>query len=159
MRKFAFGTLVFVVVLMAVGCQSVSLLEQSRTLSVQGTGKVLIMPDIAAFTVMVSEVEETTKAAQNSTNQKVNEIIRILETAGVEKRDLGTTSLEFRPEYRWIEDRQVLVGQRVSQTVRVTVRNIDAKTEVLSTIIDELGEITNITMSSISFNRADPSAE
>ena len=159
MRKFVLLMVAASFVLVGIGCQSVSLLESSRTISVQGTGTVSVAPDIASFSVTVSELAGTTREAQLKTNEKIGSILATLRTAGVADKDLATTSLEFYPEYRWKEDEQILVGQRVRQSIQVTVRGIGRSFSVLPVLIDEIGTVTNISMSTIRFSKEDTTAE
>ena len=159
MRKFALLLVVVLVGLVGFGCQSVSLLESSRTISVQGSGKVSVSPDIASFSITVSELAETTREAQLKTNEKVGTLLAMVRAVGVENKDLATTSLEFYPEYRWKEDEQILVGQRVRQTIHVTVRGIGGTSTILPALIDEIGSVSNISMSSIRFSKEDTTAE
>lgn len=159
MRKFGLLAATALLVLALMGCQSVSLLEASRTISVQGTGKVSVKPDIASFSVTVSELGETTREAQVKTNEKIGTILSMVRSKGVGDKDIQTTALEFYPEYRWREDEQVLVGQRVRQTVHVTVRGIAEGSSVLTALIDEIGTVSGISIGSIGFSKEDTSAE
>ncbi len=151
--------LLMVVLMLAIGCESTSLLERSRTISVQGVGKVTVSPDIASFSITVSELAETTREAQLETNEKVGQLLTMIRNVGVEDKDLATTALEFYPEYRWKENEQILLGQRVRQTIHVTVRGIGDDSALLGQLIDVLGTVTNISMSSIQFSKEDTSVE
>jgi uncharacterized protein len=155
-RLFGIGSIVLVVVFF-VGCQSASLLEKSRTVSVSGTGKVTVVPDTASFSVSVSELGETTKEAQSLANEKMNRLLTFIKEAGIPDKDRVTTSIGFRPEYRWKENDQILIGQRASQTLSVTVRGIIDNSAVLPQLIDAMGTVSNITVSSIQFSKEDTS--
>lgn len=157
MRK-TMTVLLVAALFLATSCQSVSLVEKNRTISVQGTGKVSVSPDIASFSITVSELGQTTAQAQQQTNAKIGTLLSFMRQAGIQEKDMKTTSLQFRPEYEWIDDKQVLVGQRVSQTLYVTVRGIDTESSPLASLLDAIGSVSDITMSSLSFSKEDPSA-
>lgn len=159
MRKALFMMVVLLFAVALTGCQGVSLIEGSRTISVQGTGTVPVTPDIASFSVTVSELAETTREAQVQTNGKVGAILEMVRAAGVADKDIRTTALEFFPEYRWKENEQVLVGQRVRQRVHITIRGVGEGSSVLSSLIDEIGTVTGISIESIAFSKEDTSAE
>lgn len=159
MKKLHVLLLAVLLMVLVVGCETTSLVERSRTISVQGVGKVTVSPDIASFSITVSELAETTREAQLETNGKVGLLLDMIRAAGVEDKDLATTALEFFPEYRWKEDEQVLLGQRVRQTVNVTVRGIGDDATILPMLIDELGTVSNISMSSIRFSKEDTTTE
>lgn len=159
MRKIGMIVALALAVIALAGCQSVSLMERSRTIAVQGTGKATATPDIASFSVTISEISETTREAQVKANEKVNTILAMVREAGVAKKDMRTTALEFFPEYRWRENEQVLVGQRVRQTVHVTIRGIGEDGTILPSLIDRIGTVSGISIGSISFSKEDTSAE
>lgn len=159
MRKALFIVMVILSAVALTGCQGVSLIEGSRTITVQGTGTVPVSPDIASFSVTVSELAETTREAQVQANGKVGKILEMIRASGVADKDIRTTTLEFFPEYRWKENEQVLVGQRARQRVHITIRGVGEGGSVLSSLIDEIGTVTGISIGSIAFSKEDTSAE
>lgn len=149
---------VFLIVLiftLLVGCSTTSLVERSKTVSVQGTGTVTVIPDMASFSITVSELAETTADAQQKTNEKIGTLLKMIKAAGVADSDIATASLSFSPEYQWKEDERVLVGQRVRQTLYVTIRSITSDDTLLPTLIDQIGTVSNISVSSIRFSKDD----
>lgn len=159
MKKIGVALLLVLFIIFAFSCQSVSLVEKSRTISVQGTGKVSVSPDVASFSITVSELGETTREAQLKTNEKIGALLAMIRAQGVLDEDLSTTALEFYPEYRWKDNEQIFLGQRVRQTLHVSVKGIDNKSTLLSTLIDEIGTVTNISISTIKFSKEDTSSE
>jgi len=159
MKRIAPIALALIGLLVLSGCASASLMEQSRTVSVQGSGMVTVTPDIASFSVTVSEIAETTGEAQRMTNEKVGKLLVMIREAGVEAKDVATTALSFSPEYRWRDNEQVLIGQRVRQSLHVTVRGIEDDATTLSALMDVLGTVSNISIGSIQFKKADTSEE
>ena len=107
----------------------------------------------ATFSIQVSEKGETTKAAQQAANEKMGALLSTLRANGIEEKDLTTTAINLRPSYVWIENKQVLEAQVASQSVTVKVRNL----AVLGSIIDQLGEVSSITLNSITLDKEDKS--
>lgn len=128
-----------------------------RTISVSGTGTVKITPDIATFTVGISETAQTTAVARQLVNVKMNQILDILKKSGIEAKDMATNYLTLRPEYVWTDGKQELTGQRASQQVSVTLRGLDKDSKKLSSLVDQLGVVTGIEFSSVQFDRQDKS--
>ena len=159
MKKSMILTGLILSLVFLVGCGTTSLMERSRTISVQGMGRVSVEPDVASFTLTVSELAESTSEAQQMTNRKMGVLLEMIRTFGIQDSDIATTALSFSPEYRWKENQQVLVGQRVRQSLHVTVREIKEEAGVLSSLIDEIGTVSNITIGSIQFSKVDTSAE
>ena len=155
-------TLLAVVVMTLTGCASASpqaSIETPvvRTISVAGTGTVKIHPDIATFSVGISETAQTTAVAQQMVNVKMNQILDMLKKSGIEPKDMTTNYLTLRPEYVWTDGRQELTGQRASQQVSVTLRGLDKDSTKLSALVDQLGVVTGIEFSSVRFDRQDKS--
>ncbi len=138
-------------------CTSVSLLERSKTISVNGNAILSITPDSASMNVRVSESDASTKDAQKKVNEKISAILLVLNQSGVLKEDIQTMGYEFSPEYQYIENKRELVGQRVSQSIYFVLRNIDNKDTLLPAILDRLADVSNITLGSITFSKEDMS--
>lgn len=145
-----------VVLALATGCSTLGQTsDMVRTISVSGTGSVKLTPDIASFSVAVSELADTTAEAQAAVNAKMATLLGIIRAAGIDEKDISTTSLTFRPEYNWIDGKQELQGQRASQRLSVTIRGIDSNDKKLSSLIDQLGTVSGIEFTSVTFDRAD----
>lgn len=138
-------------------CTTATLIEKSKTVNVTGNAILSIVPDSASMRVRVSEIGDSTKEAQRLVNNKTASIFSILKEVGVLKEDINTTGYEFSPEYEYVESKRVLVGQRVSQSIYLVLREIDTQDTRLSTILDRLGEVSNISLGSINFTKQDMS--
>jgi len=139
--------------------ERVKYLDPSPTvISVQGQGEVLAVPDVGEFSFAVeAEAKEAGQAIKMS-GTKINDIISYLKQVGVEEKDIKTLNYNLYPKYRW-EDRACSVGSycppgkrvrdgyKVSQTVRVKVRN----TEKAGEIIAGVGKRGATNISSLSF--------
>lgn len=119
------------------------------TIRVSGSARVETEPDMASFSITVSERADTTKEAQERTNLKVTCAYKVLtEDYGIADRDIATTYMNLSPEYSWIEGKQVLQGQKATQTISVKLRDLS----VLGDVIDSLSEISGISVGSISID-------
>lgn len=155
-RKSIIGlVLVVFISLFMTGCITTGIMERSRTVSVTGTGTVAVVPDLASFSISVSELGETTREAQAKANAKIGQLREIIRAAGIEDKDLATTAIGFWPEYKWVENEQILVGQRATQNLYVTVRGIVENPTILGQLIDSIGGVGSISVSSISFSKED----
>src|SRR5690606_4534245 len=103
------------------------------TISVRGEGEVMARPDIGTFSFSVMAEGADATAAQNDSATKINAITDHLKGAGIEERDIKTSSYNLNPKYRY-ETRPcpvntycppgnpVIDGYEVSQTITVKVR-------------------------------------
>ena len=152
MKKYLTLTIVLIALVALTGCQSLTN-TITRTVEVSGTAQVTVLPDIASFSIQVSEKAETTSEAQQKANQKMSVLLATLREANIQDRDLQTTMINLRPNYDYIDNKQVLAGQVASQTVSVTVRDLNN----IGSLIDSLGQVSSITLNSISFDKEDKS--
>ena len=144
MRKTA---LIILIASVLTSCASLS--TQQGTVRVSGYAAVETEPDMAEFTLTVTERSETTKDAQEQTNLKVQSAYWVLtETYKISERDIATTYMNLSPEYVWTDGRQVLQGQKATQTISVTLHDLD----MLGDVIDSLSEISGISVGSISLD-------
>lgn len=126
-----------------------------RTIEVTGTGTVTLQPDIATFSIQVSEVGPTTSEAQSLANEKMSLLLDTLRSNGARDSDIKTTALNLRPSYKWIEGKQVLEGQVASQSLEVILRTID----MLGSVMDQLGKVSGIYVNSVQMDKEDKREE
>ena len=150
-RTIATILLIGMVALAMISCTSAQGLV--RTIEGSGTGEVTLEPDIATFSIQVSEKGETTKEALRAANGMMSVLLSTLRANGIAEKDLKTTAITLRPSYIWVENKQVLDGQVAAQSLSVTVRDL-AK---LGSIIDELATVSNISLNSIVLDKEDKS--
>ena len=154
-KRLIYSLLMILVIILVAGCATSENISEKRTISVSGRGMVSVFPDTAVFTVTVSELGSTTGEAREATNKKVTLVLAATDAFGIVKDDVSTLSISFYPEYEWTDGGQKLRGQRAVQSISIKVREIDTGIQVLSGLIDELGTIDNISVSSISFLKDD----
>ena len=144
MRKTA---LIILTSLLLASCATLG--SPNGTIRVSGSARVEIEPDMATFSFTVTERAETTREAQERANVNVQRAYRILtENYGIDARDIATTYMNISPEYSWTDGKQVLQGQRATQTISVTLRDLEA----LGNVLDSLSEISGISVGSISLD-------
>lgn len=126
--------------------------QQEKSITVSGEGKIIVVPDYVRIFAGVSELAGTTKQAQDLANQKLAKVIEILKKNAISERNYQTSNLTFRPEYDWSDGERKLIGQRVEQTLDISIPEIDTQPERVSRIIDALGAINRLEMHSVSFD-------
>ena len=120
----------------------------SNVVSVNGTGEVLAVPDVASFSFSVVEEGKTVKEAQEKATKKINSILDAVRSMGVEEKDIKTTGYNSYPKYEYNyttcssgycpPGKQVLTGYEVTQSITVKVRDTEKAGDVL-TKVGELG--------------------
>ena len=133
------------------GCDKKDEQQSPSTISVFGTGTVLVQPDIIQMTISLSKVAQTTKIAQEEVSKMVRQALVILKEANIEDKNIATASLTFNSEYEYT-NRRVLVGQKAEQRITFSIEDITNDNEKISRIIDQLIQINGIELNQINFN-------
>lgn len=133
-----------------------------NTISIEGHGEAVAIPDVARFSVTIQERADTVAAAQESVNTVADELITYLREQGVAAGDIKTASYNIGPRYEWRQvqcisfpcpgGNNVLVGYEASQTVEVTVRD----TEMAGDLLSGVGSLDVDNVSGLTFEVDDP---
>jgi uncharacterized protein len=146
------------IALSAVLLFSCGLEKETGTISVNGTGDVIVSPDTAQLRISVTEKGQTTKEAQNMSNAKIGEVLTGLKSAGIEDNNIQTSAITFSNDNLWNPEtrRNEIAGQIVSQSVTVKFENLDESPDFLASVLDTLGTIDGIGIGNLSFSIDDP---
>ncbi len=112
--------------------------ETPRTMSVNGIGRVTIVPDMATINIGVrTEAEVVTDALDGNTAQ-ANAIARALKDLGIEEKDIQTSNFNIYPSERYDPMTGQVQGRFfvVENTVNVTVRELTSLGEVLNAVVN-----------------------
>ncbi len=107
-----------------------------RTLTVNGTGKAFLTPDIAYINIGVQTENKDASEAVSSNNAQVQKVTAALKAAGVNEKDIQTTNFSIYPQPKF-DDKGQPTGEItyvVQNTVSVTVRDISKIGELLETL-------------------------
>ncbi len=127
-----------------------------HTVTVSGTGDVSVAPDVADIVVGVTVQKSTVAAAQSSAATSMNAVIAAVEKDGVDAKDIVTVDLSLSPVYDYSSGGSVpkLVGQQFTNTVQVTVRNLNS----VASVVDDAIAAGATTIGGITFRLSDPKA-
>jgi len=106
-------------------------------ISVSGTGKVYINPDLAYVYIGVRSESDDVAKALDKNNEQANEVSNALTSMGVEAKDIQTTAFNVYPM-----DQYSPTGEKtgtnfvVENTVFVTVRDLGKLGDLLSEVVN-----------------------
>ena len=128
----------------------------ARTITVTGTGRVPVRPDIADLRLGVSLTEATVEAARAAAASVLTEVLARLRALGIEDRDLQTSIVAVHPQYDYSREGVPprLAGYTITNLVAVVVRNIDRVGEA----IDAALTAGATSVDRLSFRVAEPAA-
>lgn len=124
--------------------------DARRTVTVNGTGKVSAVPDMARVTTGVTTQAETAGEALTANTAAMTKLFEVLKEAKIEKRDIQTSNFNVSPVYERDPQRRTnrVSGYRVSNQVNIRVRKI----EELGDILDALVRAGSNQISGVSFD-------
>lgn len=151
--------------ILAAGCSTRSAEDQSKTMSVNGTGTVDLEPDVASINIGVRSEAADAAEALAMNNEKIRAVIQSMLSLGVAAEDIRTQNFsiysyenqplrEVMPEEELIEETAVVKTYAIENTVTVIVRDLDTLGTVLSTVVEQGAN----TIYGISFDVADRAA-
>jgi uncharacterized protein len=129
----------------------------ARTLTMSGVGDATAVPDQVTFDLSVRLLRPTLEEALDAANGEMAKVLKALEGAGVQKKDVQTTGLEMNPDYIYPDNSPpVLRGYRVSQQAAVLVRVLKEAGAAVSAAVGAGGNVVRV--QNIQLKIGDPEA-
>ena len=127
------------------------------SVSVTGTGKITVKPNIARISFGVFTHDETANAAQTANDAIMAKITAALKAAGIKDEDIQTTGYSLQPRWVWdkTNEKNIQSGYDMNHNVTVTVRTIANAGKTVSLIADNGAN----TVDGISFDVDDATLE
>lgn len=134
-------------------CDSASPVQaNARQVTVVGSGEVEGVPDTLTAEIGIEVVAPDVTAAMNQTSERQRAVIDALAARGIDTGDISTTEVSLQPQYG---DNSAITGYRASNSVSVTIRELDAASSTLATVINAGGNATRV--NSVSYSIDDDS--
>jgi hypothetical protein len=111
--------------------------RMERTITVSASAEVAAEPDMARLSSGVASEAETAREALARNSSAMAKVIVGLKTAGVEAKDIQTSSFQVEPRYTNPREGQapVINGYRVSNQVDVRVRDLKRLGEIMDSLV------------------------
>jgi uncharacterized protein len=125
------------------------------TIVTSGTGRIAVEPDTAELRLGVATSQPTVGAARAAAADAMTAILAAVTGAGVDRRDVRTSTLSIQPRYEYAEGKPPkLVGYDLANLVLITVRDL----AVLGAVIDGALTAGATSLDGLVFRVADPRA-
>ncbi|MBN2550463.1 MAG: SIMPL domain-containing protein [Anaerolineales bacterium] len=160
---------ILIVAVLLSGCAGVALAQSAtptveaapadkpvtRTITVTGSGKALLTPNIAYINIGVHTEEMTAVSAVKANSQLADKVIAALKSFGIDEKDIQTTNFSIYPQPQYDAEGKPTgeIKYIVDNTVYVTVRDLTKIGELLDAAVE--AGANNI--SGIQFDVADKS--
>jgi len=107
-------------------------------LDVTATGEVNRVPDVAIISAGVQTLRPTATAAIEENAARMERVRSALKRAGIEDRDIQTSSISLNPEYHYDQNQPPrLTGYRATNTVNVRFRDLKRTGAILDALVAE----------------------
>ncbi len=131
-----------VAVALLAGCDSAPAVQANpRQVTVVGSGKVQGAPDTVTADVGIEVVAPDVSTAMNEVNGRQKAVIDALSGRGFDTTDISTTTVDVQPQ---MGENSAITGYRATNNIAVTIRELDAASDALSTVIDIGGNAARI---------------
>lgn len=97
-----------------------------HTISVTGTGRVVLTPDTADVRLGVTTTAKTVKAARAAAATAMTAVIASLRSRGIADKDIQTTTLSLQPTYNYSigSNPPAVTGYSLTNAIAVTIRDL-----------------------------------
>ena len=127
---------------------------QKRTISLVATGAVKTTPDKVDISTGVTSEAKSAREALDQNTEAMAKVVEALKVEGIEPKDIQTTNFSVSPVYEQRKEGTApfIVGYRVTNSVRITVRD----TKKLGAILDKVVSLGANQIDSIEFGVEEP---
>lgn len=124
--------------------------EPLRNVAVEGIGRVEAVPDMAVVQFGVQREAREAGAAMAAASEAMTDVMAQVQDAGIAPEDIQTTRIGLDPRWRHSNDGSAprVVGYVASNTLSVTVRDLDLLGGLLDAVVSEGAN----TMNGLSFD-------
>src|SRR3989344_5685994 len=133
------------------------------TVTVSGDGQATAAPDVARVSFTVENTAPKVADAQAATTKQANAVLDFVKEQGIADKDVKTLSYTVSPQYSYPNcppgafcpnTQPKIIGYQVSETVQVTIRDLDK----VGPLLGGLGDLAVQNVSGPSFALDDPTA-
>lgn len=107
-------------------------------LDINATGEVTRVPDLAIISAGVVTRSTSATAALQEAAQRMQRVVAALKRAGIDDRDIQTSSVNLNPEYRYVENQAPqLTGYTASNQLTIRFHDIRNSGKILDALVAE----------------------
>jgi uncharacterized protein YggE len=140
-----------------VACDTINVespMQAAEGIQVTGSGSAFGEPDVAFLYLGISVERNSVREARDEAAIAMQKVVDSIKSNGVAEKDIQTQNFNIQPQYDYIDNRQVLRGYLVTNTISIKVRD----TKIVGEVIDDAtvagGDL--IRVNSITFAIDDP---
>jgi uncharacterized protein YggE len=130
--------------------------EAARGISVSGTGKVTVVPDVGEISMAAQVTRPTVQQARDDAAKAMDAIRAAVRGQGVDEKDVATSGFNIQPQYDYRPNGGTpqISGYMVNNQVTVKVRKVETLSKVLDTAVSAGGN--DVRVNAVQFTVDDP---
>lgn len=118
--------------------------KADRTIQVQSTEEVKVVPDVAEINFAVSTQAEDPKACQEKNSEDLNRVITFLKDSGIDEKSIQTSNYGLQPIYDW-NSGQNITGYEMRTSLILSDLPIEQAGTLISSCVDAgINNIDNV---------------
>ncbi len=127
----------------AVGTAGTSGAPAEDSITVFGQGIVYIKPDIAYIALGYENLDKDPKKAQDDNSAQMDKILKAVKAAGIEDAAMQTSQYSVNQDYDYANNKKEIIGYRVTNTIRVTVKDVAKAGDIIKAAYDAGSNLFN----------------
>lgn len=130
--------------------------EAARGISVSGTGKVTVVPDVGEISMAAQVTRPTVQQARDDAAKAMDAIRAAVRGQGVDEKDVATSGFNIQPQYDYRPNGGTpqISGYMVNNQVTVKVRKVETLSKVLDAAVSAGGN--DVRVNAVQFTVDDP---
>ena len=132
---------VLVVALLAIGAY-MYVNSEKQTITVSGSSKITSAPDLVSVYINIETLNLSAEKAKQENAEITNKVINELKALNFKDNEIETLSWNINEDYSWENRQRVFKGYKVSNRIKVSVKNYDFVGIVVDKIVDS-GALVN----------------
>ncbi|MDO7866902.1 SIMPL domain-containing protein [Nocardioides jiangxiensis] len=116
----------------------------SESVTVAGSGKVTVVPDLLIADLTIHVTRDTNAAALADGNAIEAKVTAALQKAGVAKKDIRTTGFSVNPHYDYSRGGERQAGYDADHSIRVYARDLDTAGKVIGDAVTAGGNAVRV---------------
>jgi uncharacterized protein YggE len=121
-------------------------IKQVSQISVNGEGKVKVVPDQATIAVTVETKGNNAKDVKKQNNEKIEAVLKFIKKMNLAPADYKTQRVSLNPQYDYEKKKH---SYNATQTIEILLKDLSKYDELMEGLVDEgINRIDNVTFQS-----------
>lgn len=135
---------VLAIILVITGFLMYSNSGEKAKITTNGRSEIKIAPEFVSVYIFIETLNDSAQIAKDKNAEISENVLTALLKTGLEKKDIETVNYNIYENYIWDGEKQKKEGFKVSNNLKVKVKNIDLTGKVVDVVIDNKALVQSI---------------